>query len=206
MKYIVSNVRLNAARDFGYADNANNKHFKPSAPLSAKDYVYTLVNCPLHKFQKRWRGPYKINKVINDHLCVVELDGGVNKLFNITKLKSYQVSKYSPPRILTEGGNKTTQAPDVRTNVPHDVKQSSQNVLLPAVDDLDVRKSSRQKISPPRILTEGGNKTTQAPDVRTNVPHDVKQSSQNVLLPAVDDLDVRKSSRQKKPKTFYHAG
>ena len=56
VQYIVSNVSLNASRDFGYADNANNKHFKPSAPLSAGDYVYTLVNCPSHKFQKRGEG------------------------------------------------------------------------------------------------------------------------------------------------------
>ena len=53
VKDIFSKVRLNVARDFWCADNAYNKHFKPSAPLSAGDYVYTLVNCPSHKFQKR---------------------------------------------------------------------------------------------------------------------------------------------------------
>lgn len=148
VKDIVSKVRIHAARDYGYADNAFYKHFRPSKPFNAGEYVYTLVNCPSHKFQKRWRGPYKISRVIDDHLCVVELDGGVDKTFNITKLKRYTVSKYSPPGLSDEAGSVVAQdADNVNRDSDHDVELSNGNVLPPVPDNDEdpTRRSARPK-------------------------------------------------------------
>ena len=94
VKRIVHRVRKNANVDFGYADNCHNRllhgpYFKEG------DWCYTFVESPGHKFAHRWRGPFRIKKAINDHLYVVELEGG-EKVCSLSKLKHYTPSRFSP--------------------------------------------------------------------------------------------------------------
>ena len=58
---IVRKDRRHAALDFGYADSAYNK--KMLGPYFKQgDWVFTLMECPKHKFEKRWQGPFQITK------------------------------------------------------------------------------------------------------------------------------------------------
>lgn len=95
IRTIVQKARKHAALDFQYADNSYNKNLH-GPYFEEKDWCFTLINCPTHKFSERWQGPYRICKKISDHLYVVELDNGTEKVVNISKLKRYTRSKYSP--------------------------------------------------------------------------------------------------------------
>ena len=90
-------ARRHAELDFGYADSAYNK--KVLGPYFKQgDWVFTLIECPQHKFSKRWQGPFEITKKIDDHLYVIDL-GSREKLVNISKLKPYLKNKYSPTHL-----------------------------------------------------------------------------------------------------------
>ena len=95
VRNIVQKARRHAALDFQYADNTYNKNLH-GPYLEEDDWCFTLINCPKHKFAERWQGPYRICKKISDHLYVVELDNGKEKVVNISKLKKYTKSKFSP--------------------------------------------------------------------------------------------------------------
>ena len=99
IRNIVQKARRHAALDFQYSDNYYNKNLK-GPYFEEGDWVFTLINCPKHKFSERFQGPFKVIKKISDHLYVIELDDGKEKLVNISKLKRYVRSKYSPQRVL----------------------------------------------------------------------------------------------------------
>ena len=94
IKNIYRKVRENADIDFMYAKRQHDRNLH--MPLfKAGSYCYVLVECPSHKFSIRWRGPLRVNKVINDHLCVVQLTPEKEKVVNIRKMKPYEENKYS---------------------------------------------------------------------------------------------------------------
>ena len=113
---IVVKARRNAALDFGYADSSYNKQVMGPF-FNEGDWAFSLIECPRHKFSKRWQGPYQIIKKIDDHLYVIDL-GPENKLVNISKLKPYVKSKYSPQPLNPEAQlfiPPSTVTPDVTT-------------------------------------------------------------------------------------------
>ena len=77
------------------------------------DWVFTLVECPQHKFSKRWQGPFEITKKIDDHLYVIDL-GSRDKLVNISKLKPYLKNKYSPAHLNIQATEFTPRTLEVR--------------------------------------------------------------------------------------------
>ena len=95
VRNIVQKARRHAALDFQYADNTYNKNLR-GPYMEEDDWCFTLINCPTHKFSERWQGPYRICKKISDHLYVIELENGKDKVVNISKLKRYVKSKFSP--------------------------------------------------------------------------------------------------------------
>jgi hypothetical protein len=100
IKSIINKARVHAQRDFLYADNTYNRNI--TGPFfKTGDFCYILVECPLHKFSKRWRGPFKIIRAINQHLYVVQLENG-EKTCNITKMKEYRKNSYSPITTMNE--------------------------------------------------------------------------------------------------------
>ena len=104
---IVIKARRHAALDFGYADTCHNR--KMQGPFFAVgDWAFSLIECPQHKFSKRWLGPFEITKKIDDHLYVIDL-GPRDKLVNISKLKPYVKSKYSPPHLNVHAPEYTPQ-------------------------------------------------------------------------------------------------
>ena len=108
IKSIINKARVHAQRDFLYADNTYNRNI--TGPFfKAGDFCYLLVDCPVHKFQKKWRGPYKILKAINQHLYSVQVGDNV-KTCNITKMKRYRKNRYSPES--TTNGSETVETND----------------------------------------------------------------------------------------------
>ena len=99
IRNIVQKARRHAALDFQYSDNYYNKNLQ-GPYLEEGNWVFTLINCPKHKFSERFQGPYKIIKKISDHLYVIEMENSDEKLVNISKLKRYVHSKFSPQQIL----------------------------------------------------------------------------------------------------------
>ena len=101
VRNIVQKARKHAALDFQYADNTYNKNLR-GPYFEENDWCFTLINCPTHKFSERWQGPYKICKKISDHLYVIELGNGKDKVVNISKLKRYTPSRFSPNKMNPE--------------------------------------------------------------------------------------------------------
>ena len=100
MKRVIRKVRENSELDFRYAQkhhdrNLHGPYFKQG------DYCFVLVQCPKHKFAPRFRGPFEVKKVINDHLYVVEFGPGVEKVTNICKMKHYELNRFSKARLET---------------------------------------------------------------------------------------------------------
>jgi hypothetical protein len=95
LKHITRKVRIQAERDFCYAQKYHDKNLK--GPFFEQgEEAFVLINCPSHKFGPRWVGPYKISRKINDHLYCLDLPNGEKKIFNICKLKRYVRNRYSP--------------------------------------------------------------------------------------------------------------
>jgi hypothetical protein len=94
IKTIIRKARVHAQKDFMYADNTYNRNIEGPF-FETGDYCYVLVDCPKHKFSKRWKGPYRITKAVNQHLYLVRLETG-DKMCSITKMKKYKHNIFSP--------------------------------------------------------------------------------------------------------------
>ena len=120
-------ARRHAALDFGYADNAYNKNLQ-GPYFQQGDWVYILIECPSHKFSKKWQGPYQVTKRIDDHLYVVDL-GSRDKLMNISKLKRYVTSKYSPSHLNVSAAEfKPAEGADSAQTSGNEATQSTEQV------------------------------------------------------------------------------
>jgi hypothetical protein len=97
IKSLIKRARQNGAADHLAADNWYNRNLH-GPYFKEGEWCFVLRPCPSHKFAMRWCGPYRISKVLNDHLYYVELDDNV-KLFNISKLKRYKKNMYSPAEL-----------------------------------------------------------------------------------------------------------
>ena len=151
VKEIIARARKHAARDFGYADQAYNRNVRGPF-FKAGEYCYVLVDCPQHKFSKRWRGPYRIRDVINEHLYVVEMENE-DKICNVSKLKHYRFNKFSPediPKFLT-ASTQTEDEPSpssMDVTCESDIQSPPTDVLHPNVDSDNVRRSTRSVRTP----------------------------------------------------------
>ena len=94
IKTIIRKVRENSETDFRYAKNFHDRNLMGPF-FKVADLCYLLINCPAHKFGSKWRGPFVITGVINDHLYRVLIAPNKEKVINISKMKHYQKSKYS---------------------------------------------------------------------------------------------------------------
>lgn len=98
MKRVIRKVRENAETDFRYAQNSHDRNLL--GPFFKEgNYCYVLVNCRKHKFDPKFRGPLRVNKVINDHLYVVQITPTMEKVINISKMKHYPTNKYSKMKL-----------------------------------------------------------------------------------------------------------
>ena len=105
IKTIIRKVQENAEIDFMYAKRYHDRNIH--GPFFKEgDYCYVLIQCPSHKFSHRWRGPLRVNKVINDHLYVIQITPEKEKVVNISKMKHYDLNKYS------EKGIRNVKAPE----------------------------------------------------------------------------------------------
>ena len=94
VKLMVHRVRENAQRDYQYILGSSNDSVR--GPFFEEgDHCFVLIDCPVHKFGKRWHGPYCIKKRINDHLYIIPI-GGKEKVINLSKLKPYHPNRFSP--------------------------------------------------------------------------------------------------------------
>ena len=100
IKTIIRKVRENSETDFRYAKNFHDRNLMGPF-FKVADLCYLLIDCPAHKFGSKWRGPFVITGVINDHLYKVLIAPNKEKVINISKMKHYQKSKYSANPLVT---------------------------------------------------------------------------------------------------------
>ena len=92
-KKILRTVSNNLESSYERADAPHNRRL--NKPFEKGDMCFVLVRCTKHKFSPKWFGPVPVVKVINDCVYVVKLPDG-EKVVNISKLKEYARSKFSP--------------------------------------------------------------------------------------------------------------
>ena len=193
---IVQKARRNAALDFGYADNSYNKrvlgpYFKEG------DWVYTLIECPAHKFSKRWQGPFQITKKIHDHLYVVDL-GPRDKLMNISKLKPYQNSKYSPPSLNALATTFVPQSADCTTTaVTADPPQNQ--------EDFDDRQGAeiefeKERVTTCQTLTRSGGEATETHQNIQGIPDTPAEATENHISTIDNDWEIVEISPPAEPQ------
>ena len=98
MKGIIRKVRENADIDFMYAKRYHDRNLH-GPYFKAGDYCYVLIQCPSHKYSIRFRGPLRVNRVINDHLYLVQITPEKEKVINVCKMKHYELNRYSRRKI-----------------------------------------------------------------------------------------------------------
>lgn len=123
VRNIVQKARRHAALDFQYADNTYNKNLK-GPYFEENDWCFTLINCPSHKFSERWQGPFKVCKKLGDHLYVIELDNGKEKVINISKMKRYVPNKFSHDKRMNPEATEFT--PTSQPTTDHTTPQSEE--------------------------------------------------------------------------------
>ena len=212
---IVRKARRHAALDFGYADSAYNK--KMLGPYFKQgDWVFTLMECPKHKFEKRWQGPFQITKKIDDHLYIIDL-GSRDKLVNISKLKPYTKSKYSPPHLNVNAPLFSPKSVDSSNVVPDNRKDSENDEERQGVEiEFDC---TGHKFSPSTTEVAETNQHEQGiPDtvVNTTTPpehvaeDDGWQLVQPEISPPIDPVDApsmpnrRNPVRERRPTNFLN--
>ena len=207
LKTIIKKVRENAETDFMYSQRFHDKNLHgPYFKKGEKCYIFT--ECPSHKFSKRWRGPYTVNKAISDHVYVVQLPDG-EKVCNIQKMKHYNISKFSPvehtrtlPQVpKSEGVSVETQRPRRRSEsddeVIVEVRQAPTTVdvtpILPttATSRLSENATPFTPVYLPRIPVTV---TKYTPVINTPVADEILPTIETVLTPAgqndvVPDVD-----------------
>ena len=142
MKSIIRKVRENSDTEFRYAKNYHDKNLMGPF-FKVFDLCFLLINCPTHKFGARWKGPFQITQVVNDHLYKVLIAPGNEKIINISKLKHYQSNKFSANPLVRH-----TVAPNVT------VSNDSQTRSVPPQEEdpefITVSNDSQTRSVPPQ--------------------------------------------------------
>lgn len=183
MKNTIKKVRENANADFMYAKNQHEKNILGPF-FKAGDLCYVLVSCPSHKFSIRWRGPFMINKAINDHLYVVQMAPGVDKVVNLGKMKHFQRNKYNQNKYPAVGNPTVTNVP-----VHEESKQPNVDSSDESSDEEFVIKCAppRRRIPSPITVPDSRQETT--PEQIVPVDVEVEQSPQQAQEESSDTLD-----------------
>ena len=98
LRNIYRKVRENSDRDFRMAKKYHDKNLH-MVEYKEGGKCYILVACPKHKMAPRWCGPFIVKKVVSEHLVEIQLQPGILKIFNTSRLKPFSCNKYSkdPP-------------------------------------------------------------------------------------------------------------
>ena len=123
MKRIIRRVRESADVDFMYAQRQHDRNLH-GPYFKENDFCFVLVQCPKHKFAPRFRGPCRVKKVLNDHLYVVEYGPGLEKVTNISKMKHYEMNRFSEKRVLTRENSSGPAEPERKDPVRGDSDDS----------------------------------------------------------------------------------
>ena len=98
--------------------------------------MFLLVNKPKHNHSKKWSEPFHIVKRINDHNYIVDINGE-NTITNISKMKLYNVNKYSnlPGQKRADNASKNSaelcpKRTDSTKNVAHDSDSDSDEEFI----------------------------------------------------------------------------
>ena len=203
LKQIIRQARRHAELDFKYSDNYYNKHLH-GPYFKEGDWCFTLISCPKHKFSARWKGPYRIGKVISDHLYVIELEDGKDKLVNISKLKRYKKNRYSPPSLDPAAPEFTPQSPE-NTN---DTLAEDPETPAAAGLAVDINIDQQTEDSPPDQTTIPPNDTDDSTDTDDNTTW-FDNADEAVIVAPPDPFLVpilRRSNRNRRKTVRFQAG
>ena len=123
MKRIIRRVRESADVDFMYAQRQHDRNLH-GPYFKENDFCFVLVQCPKHKFAPRFRGPCRVKKVLNDHLYVEEYGPGLEKVTNISKMKHYEMNRFSEKRVVTRENSSGPAEPERKDPVKRDSDES----------------------------------------------------------------------------------
>ena len=185
MRGIIARARKHAALDYASTDNTYNR--KLQGPyFEENSWCLLLIECPKHKFSQRWRGPYQVKKVINQHLYVVSIADGQEKVVNIGKMKHYKYSQYSPAHVQVNP-SKTTTAVSRHTQLPSETTQDNEGassrgitVVVPHQPTL-----TTERRPPPFTIvnTTAHNAGTRGPVLEEAEQHEAESQQEDLALP-----------------------
>ncbi|KAL5247030.1 hypothetical protein ACHWQZ_G019036 [Mnemiopsis leidyi] len=163
LKKIIRKVRKQSRTDFIYAAKQHDRNLH-GPYFKEGDLCFVLIQCPKHKFDPKFHGPFRISKVINDHLYVVDLGKGVEKVVNISKLKHFVASKYSRWKQSQQEPERSTER---HSNKESDTSSSSDE------EEVEIRWNTPR--SPKERTTEVRGDTTQPRSPVTVTPSPVRR-------------------------------
>jgi hypothetical protein len=188
LKHITRKVRIQAERDFCYAQKYHDKNLK--GPFFEQgEEAFVLINCPTHKFGPRWVGPYKISRKINDHLYCLDLPNGEKKIFNICKLKRYVRNRYSPdPK--TSLSNEKAGENGVKVQAPSctDRRRASSESDSESDEEIEVH-IKRAPIYKPAASTKTGTRLANSKSTRSAAAENCS-TPRSRGLPSAPDAEI----------------
>ena len=229
IKQIVQNVRKNAALDYMHADIYNNRNlYGPT--FNEQDMCYILVQCPKHKYSKRFSGPFVVKKKISDHTYVIDLNDGTEVVKNISKMKHFKKNKYSE-KYFRKLANKSKNQPELQQHIStnHSEKKMDAESMSSSDSDsevehnhepLKVKKKSLDSGVPkkrklpviPVLLDSNETSTTKLKRTEVTVPNnnsstdELEADTAEISGPRDADIDrARYPSRNRRRPSFYVA-
>ena len=169
MKRTIKKVRENAELDYMYAKNYHDRNILGPF-FKENDLCYVLINCPTHKFAPRWRGPFRVTEVVNDHLYKVHISPGQSKITNISKMKHYRENRYTP-HISTLSSPENHQRPSVPHKQNDDSSEDEDDFISVNIHLPEVR-NEKEELSP----------QIPAPD-RVNLPYHTQRTREAIPTP-----------------------
>ena len=213
LKTLIRRARQNGAADFLSADNWYNKHLH--GPFFKEgDWCFILENCPAHKFSKRWRGPYRIVKVVSEHVYYVDVNG-TDKLLNISKLKHYKKNAYSPKGLdPTTPAFKPSESEPLKPRPTEDVRPTIELELVP-IPVAESPNNSSNLIAENAMQLQGEQPLPNvSPTVNSDLTAVQDTAVENLLTDATDEQPTvehqltsrRYPLRERRPVSLYQAG
>ena len=191
MKTVIRKVRENSNNHFMYAKNFHDRNVMGPF-FKMHDLCYILIECPSHKFGSRWRGPFLITDVINDHLYKVQLAPGKEKITNISKMKHYEKNKYSVEPI-TNQSTPSTNITSAANNTPPN------NTSVPDFITIHGRIQTNQPLS----LIDKKLPPSDCPTRPTSTPHSIiHNSTYNPIDPQASSSLPASGTSQSSPSAY----
>ena len=183
-------VQEHAQRHVQYTcDSYKRQHSCKLFDFKKGDLCYVKVEVPKYgKWDIRWSGPWKILEKYTEYLYLIQVDK-ISKVLNISKIKPYKVTKYSPPELShTKFVDHAQQTPNTLEDEVDNDDDPTNDYYIGVPLFVPGARSHRS------VVTNNGNQSSAASDTSTIIGDSEASTPGITQAPSVQDSDQGSTS------------